>query len=92
MSSTGFFLLFPWEVELDRKAWPLEGHRGTSLIKTSPPPQDHHRAFGTTLLQGLRRGVFLMSEVPLLRLRVCGRGAGWVAAGGGAVGSTPLMA
>jgi len=30
-----------------------------------PPPYDHRRALGIGLLQGPRRGVFLMSEVPL---------------------------
>ena len=39
-------------------------HKGTSLIRT-PPPQDHHGAIGKVLLYGPRRGVFLMSEVPL---------------------------
>jgi len=40
-------------------------YRGTSLIRNSAPPQDHHRALGIVLLQGPRRRVFLMSEIPL---------------------------
>ena len=40
------------------------GYRGTSLIN-SPPPLDHPRALGKVLLKGSRRGVFLISEVPL---------------------------
>ena len=39
--------------------------RGTSLIRNSPAPQDHHKALGTGLLQGPRGRLFLMSEVPL---------------------------
>jgi len=32
------------------------GHRGTSLIRNSPPPQGFHRALGIVLLWGPRRG------------------------------------
>ena len=39
--------------------------RGTSLIRNSPPPQDHHRILGIVLLQGPRGALFLMSEVHL---------------------------
>jgi hypothetical protein len=46
--------------------FPLKG--GTSLIRTSPPPpQDHHRTLGIVLLKGPRRGLFLVSEVPLYK-------------------------
>ena len=41
------------------------GYRGTSLIRNSTPPQDHHRALGIVLLKGPRDALFLMSEVPL---------------------------
>ena len=40
-------------------------YRGTLLIRNSPPPKDHHRTLGIVLLYGPRRGVFLMSVVPL---------------------------
>ena len=40
-------------------------YRGTSLIRNSPPPKDHHRTLGAVLLEGPTRGVFLVSEVPL---------------------------
>ena len=40
-------------------------YRGTSLIRSSSPPQDHHRSLGIGLLQGPAGEVFLMSEVPL---------------------------
>jgi len=48
---------------------------GTSLIRNSPPPQDHHRALGIFLLQGPRGALFLMNEVTLYagkRLRTPG--------------------
>ena len=45
-------------------------YMGASLMTNSPPPQDNHRTLGTILLQGLRRGVFLMSEVPLWREKI----------------------
>ena len=32
---------------------------------TSPPPQDHHRALGMSLVYGPSEGLFLMSQVPL---------------------------
>ena len=35
--------------------------------KKQPSPQDHHRALGTSLLQGPRGVLFLISEVPLYR-------------------------
>ena len=38
---------------------------GTLLIRKCPPPQDHHRALGISLLQGPRGMRFLMREVPL---------------------------
>ena len=40
-------------------------YRGISLIRNRPPPRDHHMTLGIVLLKGPRRGVFLMSEVPL---------------------------
>ena len=45
----------------------LELYRGTSFIRNSPPPppKNHRRTLGIVLLKGPRRGVFLMSEVPL---------------------------
>ena len=48
-------------------------YRGTSLIRNSPPPKDHHMTLGKVLLQGSKREVFLMSEVPLNAspLRLC---------------------
>ena len=39
--------------------------RGTSLIRNSQPPLDHHRTLDVVLLQDPREGVFLMSEVPV---------------------------
>ena len=57
--------------------YPLEGesrknlymsvvhHRGTSLIRNSSPPQDHHRALGIFLVQGPRGALSRMSKVPL---------------------------
>ena len=40
--------------------------QGYLASKTPPPPPwNHHRALGTGLLQGPRRRLFLMSEVPL---------------------------
>ena len=39
--------------------------RGTSLMKTRPPPLGRHRALGMFLLQGPRGALFLMTEVPL---------------------------
>ena len=32
-----------------------------------PPPEDHDRSLGIAPLQGPRRGVFLVGEVPLYR-------------------------
>ena len=40
-------------------------YRGTSPMRNSPPPEDHHRALGIFLLKGPRGALFLMSEVPL---------------------------
>ena len=40
---------------------------------TSPPPQDHHRALGIVLQQGLRGGQFLISEAPLYTAGASGR-------------------
>ena len=40
-------------------------YRGTSLIRSCPPPKDHNTSLGTGLLQGTTGGVFLMSQVPL---------------------------
>ena len=40
-------------------------YRGTSLIRNSLPPWDHHRATCVVLLQGPRGALFLMREVPL---------------------------
>ena len=39
--------------------------RGTSLVRNSSLPYEHHRTPGIVLLWGPKRGVFLMSEVPL---------------------------
>ena len=55
-------------------------YRGTSLIRNSTPPLDHHRALGIVLLQGARGALFLMSEVPLYyqkhrAAQLCGRHA-----------------
>ena len=44
---------------------PQQLYRGISLIRNSPPPEDHHRTLGIVLLKGPMRGVFLMGEVPL---------------------------
>ena len=41
---------------------PLKGYLAD---KKQPPPYDQHKTLGIVLLQGPRRGVFLMSEVPL---------------------------
>ena len=41
----------------------LHFYRGSPLIRNRPP--SHHRTLGKSLLQGPRRGAFLMSEVPL---------------------------
>ena len=38
-------------------------YRGTSLIKNSTPPYDHHRDLDIGLLEGPRGALFLMSEV-----------------------------
>jgi hypothetical protein len=38
-------------------------NRGTSLIRNSLPPQEHHRTLGKVLLEGARRGALLLSEV-----------------------------
>jgi len=47
------------------ESWlPLQ-YRGTSLIRTRPPPQDHHKALDRVLLKGPSEAPFLMSEVPL---------------------------
>ena len=43
----------------------LRQHRGTSLMKKRPPPQDPCRALGMVLHQGPKRRRFLVSEVPL---------------------------
>ena len=43
----------------------LTAYRGTSLIRNSTPPQDHHRALGIVLLWGPRGRHFLMSKIPL---------------------------
>ena len=43
----------------------LDVYRGTSIIKNSHPPQDHHRTQGIVLLWGPGRGLLLVSEVPL---------------------------
>ena len=40
-------------------------YRGTSLIRNSFPPLDHHKALGTVLLKGTGGALFPMSEVPL---------------------------
>ena len=39
--------------------------RGSLAHEKHLPPQGRHRALGIFLLYGTRRGVFLMSEVPL---------------------------
>ena len=39
--------------------------RGSSLIRNSLSPLDRHKNLGIVLLQGPRRGLSLMSEVPL---------------------------
>ena len=39
--------------------------QGYLARKKPPSPWDHHRALGKVLLQGLRVGWFIMSEVPL---------------------------
>ena len=41
-----------------------EANRGTSLIRNSPSPWDHHRTSGIVLLKGPRRVVFLVGKVP----------------------------
>ena len=40
-------------------------YRGTSLIRKRPPPRTHLRTLCIVPLQGPRRALFLMSEVPL---------------------------
>ena len=40
-------------------------YRGTSLIRNSPPPPDHHRALGIVLLYGPRWVRSFISDVPL---------------------------
>ena len=42
-------------------------YRDASLMRNNPFPLDHHRALGIDLRWGPRRGMFLMSEVPLCR-------------------------
>jgi len=42
-----------------------DAYRGTSLIRKRPPPYDHHRPLGVSLLYGPRGGHFLMIELPL---------------------------
>jgi len=44
---------------------PATVYRGTSLIRNTPPPQGHRMALDIVLMQGPRRGSFLLSEVPL---------------------------
>ena len=39
--------------------------QGYLAHKKTPTPWDHHMTLGIVLLQGPRRGVFLISEVPL---------------------------
>jgi len=48
---------------------------GTSHIRNSPPPWDHHRALCIARLQGPRSALVLMSEVPMYRVcvPVCSR-------------------
>jgi len=36
-----------------------------SLIRKSPSPQDQHMTLGIVSLKGPRRGVFLVSKIPL---------------------------
>ena len=43
----------------------MSEYRGTSLIRKRPPSQDPLKTLDIFLLYGPRRGVFLMSEVPL---------------------------
>ena len=43
----------------------IRGLQGYFADKKQPPLQAHHSTLGKVLLQGPRRGVFLMSEVPL---------------------------
>ena len=51
--------------------------RVTSLIRSTPPPSGHHMVLEIVLLKGPRRGLLLMSEVPLsLWGRVEGTGTG----------------
>ena len=44
---------------------PCQDHVGTSLIRNSPPPQDHHRALEIAILQGPGSALVFMGEVPL---------------------------
>ena len=46
--------------------------QGSLAHKKQPPPLDHHRTLGIVLLKGPRRGVFLMSEVPVYTTLVPG--------------------
>ena len=46
----------------------MKDYRGTSFIRTPPPPQDHHRALDTGLLKGPRGRLFLMGQVPLYKM------------------------
>ena len=47
-----------------RSSTVIDGYRGTSPIRNTPPPQGHHRALDTVLLLGPGE-VFLSSGVPL---------------------------
>ena len=40
-------------------------YRGTSLIKNSPPPKDHHMALDICYCRFQGGGCFVLSEVPL---------------------------
>ena len=55
----------PKKLWFSRHPTQMWAYGGTSVIRNSPLPSDHHSNLGIVLLQGPRRRLFLMSEVPL---------------------------
>ena len=50
---------------MEESLGPCVMYRGTSPIRNRAPPSDHPRPLGIVILQGPRKALFLMSEVPL---------------------------